>query len=456
MLYILYEIYYRSKRLRHNLSSQALKQYDLLTDQIIQNHLVNNYKFEHLNHTSTSHLNASSKGTKPSDLFSSCADSASLAHQASSGQQQQQQQQQAPPLNGDFNSNKFFEELLNKLDAERLINLDVYCDEKTTNQSTSNFTDMLYGLNAINKMSDVLNENVFIELINSQIKLSLDECGGPPAPAQTTGKLGQPKNNLKQQQQQQQQRTQTTTQTANTNGYLIISAARTNVVQRIHKPVWKYQRYLEKNSWSGYLENMQYFATLNKTEPAVGGKVPVPQQGEYWLSDDVIEPVEPALNAVPNPIIETQSFEECNEPTGQVEPAKSQAHTTAAQKKPKKGLGFILNKNANKNQANSNSTQSTDESSTYYTRQQLQLIVPKCCCEFYMIDFDDKLPDGDENLNDSLPTVHNTQTNNANIGNKNNPFLSTSSLNLNQTDLGISLEINFKHKMIIFYQRINQ
>lgn len=37
VIFILYEIYNKAKRLRHNLSTQALKQYDVLTDQIVQN-----------------------------------------------------------------------------------------------------------------------------------------------------------------------------------------------------------------------------------------------------------------------------------------------------------------------------------------------------------------------------------------------------------------------------------
>jgi hypothetical protein len=41
VVFILYDIYNKSKQLRHNMSSQALKEYDLLTDQIVQNYLLN-------------------------------------------------------------------------------------------------------------------------------------------------------------------------------------------------------------------------------------------------------------------------------------------------------------------------------------------------------------------------------------------------------------------------------
>ena len=42
VIYILYEIYNKAKRLRHNLSTHALKQFDVLTDQIVQNFSNNN------------------------------------------------------------------------------------------------------------------------------------------------------------------------------------------------------------------------------------------------------------------------------------------------------------------------------------------------------------------------------------------------------------------------------
>ena len=36
-MHTLYEIYNKSKRLRHNLSSQALKQFDMFTGQMLEN-----------------------------------------------------------------------------------------------------------------------------------------------------------------------------------------------------------------------------------------------------------------------------------------------------------------------------------------------------------------------------------------------------------------------------------
>lgn len=161
-------------------------------------------------------------------------------------------------INNDTNT--FFEELLNKLDAEREINSEIYCDEKKIAES-SNYNDLLYGVHAATKMSDIISENIFIEFINSQVKLSL-ESDSVSDPAK-----------LKQQTQQQQAawsasrlksvKSMDSSFDSIDDNYLIISAAKANVVQRLHKPVWKSQRLLDKASWNGYLEGMQYFAPLD-------------------------------------------------------------------------------------------------------------------------------------------------------------------------------------------------
>ncbi|CAF0888712.1 unnamed protein product [Brachionus calyciflorus] len=282
VVFILYEIYNKSKRLRHNLSAHTLKQYDLFTDQLIQNHLVSQYK----NHQ---RLSSKTSDTKQN-------------------------------LSANKNNQKFenyFEELLNKLDSEKNLNSNIFCDDKTSTQTNSNFNNLIYGLNAINKMADILSENVSIELINSQIKLSLDDLS--PTADTFLSFMQKPKktqNNEKQ------------------NDYVIISAARAHVVQHVHKPVWKSQRYLEKISWSGHLENMQYFAALNKNT----------LNSEYWLNDDLIDP--------------PKDLPAC----------------------------FVIDIDNNSNQ--------------------LQLIVSKCKCEFYLIGFYDKIPD--DNFSNSIQTSAST------------------------------------------------
>ena len=47
-----------------------------------------------------------------------------------------------------------------------------------------------------------------------------------------------------------------------TQGYVIMSAARASVSQNLHRPVWKERALLSKTTWSGGLESMQYYATV--------------------------------------------------------------------------------------------------------------------------------------------------------------------------------------------------
>ncbi len=230
VIYILYEIYNKSKRLRHNISSAALKEYDLLTDHFVQSFAVNNNQSQNT---------LSRKSSVCSINFKQSLNNSHSIPFAS--------------INNDTKT--FFEELLNKLDAEREINSEIYCDEKKIAES-SNYNDLLYGVHAANKMSDIISENIFIEFTNSQVKLSLesDSVSDPTK--------------LKQQSQQQSQSTWSTSKLRSAkhidssfdcfdDNYLIISAAKANVVQRLHKPVWKSQRLLDKVSWNGYLEGMK-------------------------------------------------------------------------------------------------------------------------------------------------------------------------------------------------------
>lgn len=270
VIFILYDIYNKSKQLRHNLSSQALKEYDLLTDQIVQNYFLSQQLKQQkskLTKSDSSPYSTIHSHTSPSDL----------GH-----------------LDTTSSSQQPFESLLNKLDSERGSSFNVFCNDESIQQNSNYFENFLYGLNSIDKMQDILSQHISIELINSQIKLSLEDseeilAGG--AHHQLTSNPSS-SNLLAKQPNQKLPPKKTTVQasTTNTDDYLIISAARAHVVQCIHNPVWKNQRYLEKTSLSGILENMQYFATLNtKNEPGVktgGGKKTT--KPEYWLSDDII------------------------------------------------------------------------------------------------------------------------------------------------------------------------
>ncbi|KAJ8969073.1 hypothetical protein NQ317_001147 [Molorchus minor] len=48
-----------------------------------------------------------------------------------------------------------------------------------------------------------------------------------------------------------------------TSGYVILSAAKAEIIQRIHRPAWKDRTLVSKTTWVGSLECMQYYATVN-------------------------------------------------------------------------------------------------------------------------------------------------------------------------------------------------
>ncbi|XP_029672789.1 protein KIAA0100 isoform X1 [Formica exsecta] len=47
-----------------------------------------------------------------------------------------------------------------------------------------------------------------------------------------------------------------------TRGYVILSAAKAEILQRVHHPVWKERSLVPKTTWVGSLECMQYYATV--------------------------------------------------------------------------------------------------------------------------------------------------------------------------------------------------
>jgi len=76
--------------------------------------------------------------------------------------------------------------------------------------------------------------------------------------------------------------------------------------------VWKSQRLLDKTSWSGNLETMQYFATLSYFNPAASlAEVAAVENGgdEYWLTNEIID--------VPLVSPQVQSPESCGKRFGE-------------------------------------------------------------------------------------------------------------------------------------------
>lgn len=59
-----------------------------------------------------------------------------------------------------------------------------------------------------------------------------------------------------------------------TKGYVIVSAAKAEILQRIHRPVWKDHSLVSKTTWVGTLDSMQYYATVSagKTD-FIDGKI---------------------------------------------------------------------------------------------------------------------------------------------------------------------------------------
>lgn len=109
--------------------------------------------------------------------------------------------------------------MLQKLIADSENNPNVYTEE--THSGVASETH-LYGVEAC-QMDDVIDINCLIELVNSQVVL----CG------------------------------------TETPGYVIVSAASTEIRQATHLPVWKNRTLLSKTTWTGSLKCMQYYATVD-------------------------------------------------------------------------------------------------------------------------------------------------------------------------------------------------
>ncbi|XP_071446897.1 protein hobbit isoform X2 [Hetaerina americana] len=109
----------------------------------------------------------------------------------------------------------------------------------------------LQGLAACQE-DDVLHKNWLIELVNSQVLLKGCE----------------------------------------TKGYVILSAAKAQILQRIHRPVWKDRTLVSKTTWVGSLECMQYYATVS------AGENDTLDENIMWLTVDNIEQKEDGTRVI--------------------------------------------------------------------------------------------------------------------------------------------------------------
>ncbi|XP_014240236.1 protein KIAA0100 [Cimex lectularius] len=112
--------------------------------------------------------------------------------------------------------------MLQQLIAEADTKAVVFSDEPIIEPNEK----QLQGLAACQHSDDVIYENWLFALVNSQVLLK-----GPE-----------------------------------TKGYVIISASKAEILQRVHRPVWKDRTLVTKTTWVGSLQSMQYYATVSAGE----------------------------------------------------------------------------------------------------------------------------------------------------------------------------------------------
>jgi hypothetical protein len=89
-----------------------------------------------------------------------------------------------------------------------------------------------------------------------------------------------------------------------TDGFILVSAARASITQRYHLPVWKDAQLLLKRSFTSLLSGMQYFAplsigpqivpTLDEDDPK--NTQPQPKHRHFqWLTREIIEEKDPSI-----------------------------------------------------------------------------------------------------------------------------------------------------------------
>uniref|UniRef100_A0A915PXZ3 FMP27/BLTP2/Hobbit GFWDK motif-containing RBG unit domain-containing protein n=1 Tax=Setaria digitata TaxID=48799 RepID=A0A915PXZ3_9BILA len=94
------------------------------------------------------------------------------------------------------------------------------------------------------------------------------------------------------------------------DGFVLLTAARASVTQRIYVLVWKKSQLLSKKSWCATLSGMQYFAPLVMSRNPNSSSSPAESipQGFHWLNRDIIEEKtcsDPSISDRLNPYIST-------------------------------------------------------------------------------------------------------------------------------------------------------
>ncbi|KAL7018475.1 hypothetical protein ACKWTF_010768 [Chironomus riparius] len=192
--------------------------------------------------------------------------------------------------------------MLQKLVSETDHKFVVFSDDLSTEQSTE---QQLKGLKACQD-NDVMHHNWFISLVNSQVLLKGCE----------------------------------------TSGYVILSAAKAEILQRVHRPVWRDSAVVSKTTWVGSLECMQYYATVNDEDTTEMTKI-------MWLTlDNIIQENEKAASDMPHNL--------ANLASGQ-------------------SVGGVVSVGSSNDRSESGSKVTTPN--------QLQRIVSRCKCEFFYVSY---------------------------------------------------------------------
>lgn len=207
--------------------------------------------------------------------------------------------------------------MLQQLIAEADHKFNVYSDDL----STQTREQQLEGLRACQD-EDVTQYNWFISLVNSQVLLKGCE----------------------------------------TSGYVIMSAAKAEILQRVHRPVWRDGTLVSKTTWVGFLECMQYYATVSP-----GENDSLLDENIMWLTLDNIQEKDKDVT-VPRDLPDIPHFVGSGQSVGGVV-----SETVGAPGSTEYGESHPI---------------------------QLQRIVSRCKCEFFYVNYGDTI---DPNSFDEVP-----------------------------------------------------
>lgn len=153
-----------------------------------------------------------------------------------------------------------------------------------------------------------------------------------------------------------------------TSGYVILSAAKAEIFQRVHRPVWRDSAVVSKTTWVGSLECMQYYATVNDEETTEMAKI-------MWLTLDNIQESDKTATHV-------SDFTDLPHLVANLGSGQS--------------VGGVVSVGSN-----------VGEMSDKSTPNQLQRIVSRCKCEFFYVSYGETTIDNMSEL-PALPPAEET------------------------------------------------